>query len=220
MRTIVFMSVGFRFMMVFASIFCVYFGIKYFQKIKSIRGFILLSILSSLDSFTYLYLAIIKEEKGSFLILSNYTQIIYLIIELLVITEYLIRINLTKKIDIFQFRISITLIALILLVINFLYFRIDLLIIISELIIINIFSINYHLSFYNKNKHEREKNKYLISGLFIFINMTAPYYIIQNNIESNAPYILNYINFINDLGYSILFISIIKEIKWRIQTYE
>lgn len=214
MKALIIITSGIRFLMLISSITSAYFGLRYFKRIKPLRGFLIISILSSIDSLSYLYLAIIKSNKASFIIFSEYTQLIYLAIELYVITDFLIRTtkkdnNISYKHSLLTFILPFTLVL-----INYLYFHIDFLIVILELFIINIFSIKYFLNYYNTTDSNRNKNKYLIAGLFIFINITAPYYIIQSKIESNAPYIMSYINFINDLGYIILFISIIKEIKW------
>ncbi len=214
MKALIILTSGIRFLMFISGIICAYFGLKFFEKTKPLRGFLILSILSSIDSFSYLYFAIVRSNKESFTILSEHTQLIYLVVEIYVITDFLLKStikdnHISNKYSFLTYTIPFTLIL-----INYLFFNVDFLIVILELVIINLFSIKYFLNYYNTTKINRNRNRHLITGLFIFINMTAPYYIIQSNIESNAAYMMSYINFINDLGYTILFISIIKEIKW------
>ena len=218
MKALIIATSGFRVIMFITGLMCSYFGIKHIRKNNDLIGFILLPILSSIDSATYLYYAIIKFNKPAFITFSNYTQIFYLGLELIVITAFFLKINITNRIILRRYVCILSILSSIIILLDILKYEIDIYIIISELLIVNIFSVKYFLSYYDRIKSEIVLYHYIVSGLFIFINITAPYYIIQNNLESNTPYILSYINFINDLGYTILFVSIIKEIKWRATT--
>ena len=218
MKALIIATSGFRVIMFITGLMSSYYGIKHIRKNNDLIGFILLPILSSIDSATYLYYAIIKFNKPAFITFSNYTQIFYLGLELIVITAFFLKINITNRIILRRYICILSILSSIIILLDILKYEIDIYIIISELLIVNIFSVKYFLSYYDRIKSEIVLYHYIVSGLFIFINITAPYYIIQNNLESNTPYILSYINFINDLGYTILFVSIIKEIKWRATT--
>lgn len=215
MKALILITGGIRFLMLIASITCVYFGLRNYKNTKHLRGFLVLSILSSIDTISYVYVAIIRLNKNSFSTLSEYTQIIYLVIEIYVIINFLTRATLKDNNISYKYSFLIFLLPFTLILINYLYFDINFLIVMIELVVINFFSIKFFLNQYKTTCVSRNRNRYLISGLFIFINITAPYHIIQSRIETNAPFIMNYINFINDLGYVILFSSIIKEIKWE-----
>jgi len=97
MKALIIATSGFRVIMFITGLMCSYFGIKHIRKNNDLIGFILLPILSSIDSATYLYYAIIKFNKPAFITFSNYTQIFYLGLELIVITAFFLKINITNK---------------------------------------------------------------------------------------------------------------------------
>jgi len=201
-------------MMFVTSVICLYNGIKYYNKIKSIKGFIFLSLLSIADSLSYIYLVIIEKNKTTFYKISEQTQILYHVVEIGVILYFFISKNYDQKVLIKKHKTLIFALLTLLYLYNILIQSTNTFLILSELIIVNTLCINYFFSIYKKKISQIDTHKYLINGLFIFINITAPYYILENNIEKTTPFLISYINFINDLGYTILFLSINKEVKW------
>lgn len=214
MKALIILSSSFRIVMFATSIICLYNGIKYYNKIKSIKGFIFLSLLSVTDSLSYIYLVIIEKNKPTFYIISEQTQILYHVFEIGVILYFFISKNYDQKVIIKKYKTLIFALLTLLYLYNILIQPTNTFLILSELIIVNTLCINYFFSTYKKEISQIDTHKYLINGLFIFINITAPYYILENNIEKTTPFLISYINFINDLGYTILFLSINKEVKW------
>lgn len=214
MKALIILSSSSRIVMFVTSIICLYNGIKYYNKIKSIKGFIFLSLLSIADSLSYIYLVIIEKNKTTFYIISEQTQILYHVVEIGVILYFFISKNYDQKVLIKKHKTLIFALLTLLYLYNILIHSTNTFLILSELIIVNTLCINYFFSTYKKKISQIDTHKYLINGLFIFINITAPYYILENNIEKTTPFLISYINFINDLGYTILFLSINKEVKW------
>ncbi|MEN9963507.1 MAG: hypothetical protein RL582_602, partial [Bacteroidota bacterium] len=90
--------------------------------------------------------------------------------------------------------------------------------IIFEFLVINISALGIFYSLLNKTNNELNYGDSILnSGFFIFINVTAPYYLINDSIFFSSEKILDTLRFINYLGYSIVFITIIKSLKWQIK---
>jgi hypothetical protein len=54
----------------------------------------------------------------------------------------------------------------------------------------------------------------IAKGIFIFINLTAPYYVISNYLGPKYNQLTQLLNPINDIGYIILFFMFFKAFKW------
>jgi hypothetical protein len=89
-----------------------------------------------------------------------------------------------------------------------------LIITIAELIIIDFFFVKLVLLEILYDQRIKYKyQKILNQGIFIFINLIAPYSIINELIyQSNLPIYLS-LNFINDIGYILLFSALFKSSK-------
>lgn len=214
MKILIILTSYSRILMFIMSIVCCYNGIKKIKIIDDkIIGIFCLSIISIVDSITYIYIVLIKQDKTLFTNLSAYTQLLYQFLEIIIIFHFYLKTEI-KEFKFFNISKLILIASSIFLLIIFSnYNEKDILITIIELVIINIFSIRFFFSNF-KSKHYQESSfKYISFGLFIFANFTAPYYIIENKLEINQPSIIRSLNFINDLGYTILFAFINKEIK-------
>jgi hypothetical protein len=81
---------------------------------------------------------------------------------------------------------------------------------------INTFAINIFYSEIEKPNFKWQQSNLIINnGLFAFINFTVPLYIISDKGFFNEEEIKYSIAFINEIGYMIIFISLIKSLKWK-----
>lgn len=188
-----------------------------FKKLGNLRIFILLPILSFIDSFSLILFVIVLDQQNTFLTFSEYFQIIFLNTEIAIIIIFYSNIILKIKFKFYYFIPIIT--TLIFLAIRF-FKGINIandysfLIVITETLVIN-FCFGYIISQRFKDdrfvisKWVNEINK----GFFLFINTTAPYYIIINNLDTHQEILATYLNFIGSLGYIILFYHIYKAVK-------
>lgn len=182
-------------------------------------NFWILSILSIIDSSIYLTYIIILNEVLYFNEISKWWQLIYILIEFYIISNFLININKVYNANyIKKFIVIISILIFTFSIINNWDFKEKYytLITIIELLFINIFSIRYLLfqtpEFHNSNSKSITN---LVKGLFLFINISSPYFIIIQFLAETSNSILSSLSFINHIAYTILFISIIKSIKWQ-----
>lgn len=212
MRFLIILTSFSRILMFIMSIICFYNGIKRLQRDDKIIGIFSLSIISIVDSITYIFIVIIKQDKLLFINFSVYTQFLYQFLELIIIFHFYLKTEI-KESEFFKFsKLVLTAYSMILLFI-FKYSEIEIFFTVFNLLIINFFSIRFFIAEFNENHFQTNSFKYIRFGLFIFANFTAPYYIIENNLEINHPTIIRSLNFISDIGYTILFVFINKEIK-------
>lgn len=93
-----------------------------------------------------------------------------------------------------------------------------LLLVIFEFLMINTFAIKLFYSEIDNPNIKRLKSDSIINnGLFAFINFTVPLYIISDKGIFNEVEMKYTIGFINEIGYLIIFLSLIKSVKWKIQ---
>lgn len=195
------------------SLICLFNGIKHFSKLKGMRGLFMLCIFSTIDALVYFTLVIIKKNKGLFIDLTAYTQVIFHLLEILIILEFYLQRETLKFKPYISSNSILLFTAILLTMLSFLEIDRQLIFTLLKLVMINIFSVKYFFSNFN-TIYLKENSFITISyGLFIFANITAPYYIIENNIESNFTSIIHTLNLKNELGYTILFFSINKEIR-------
>ena len=170
-----------------------------------------------IDSLVFIFLTIILKNKILFLEIAKYLQSIYKLVECIIIFIYF---SIILKNDYLRFIIKIVIIFLIL------FFFISaiygknifeenyLLIIIVQLLIVNACSCLIFIEEINGSNLDLKKSHVILSkGIFIFINFTAPYYIISKYLFKNLFFVHNYLNSINDIGYIIFFISLLKSYK-------
>lgn len=202
-----------RILMFIMSIICFYNGIKKLKIDDKIYGIFSLSIISIIDSITYIYLVVIKQDKSLFINLSRYTQFVYQFLEIIIILHFYL-ITESEKSKLLKFSNLTTIVCSLILILIFLnYSEKEIYFTVIELAIVNFFSIRFFFSEFNSNNYKERSFKFILFGLFIFVNFTAPYYIIENKLEINHPLIIQSLNFISDIGYTILFAFINKQIK-------
>jgi hypothetical protein len=192
-------------------------AIKYYKVTYPINIFIWVITLSVIDSLVFIFLTIILKDKILFLEIAKYLQSIYQLVECIIIFIYF---SIILKNDFLRFIIKIVIMFLLL------FFFISaiygknifeenyLLIIIVQLLIVNACSCLIFIEEINGSNLDLKKSHVILSkGIFIFINFTAPYYIISKYLFKNLFFVHNYLNSINDIGYIIFFISLLKSYK-------
>jgi hypothetical protein len=206
-----------RLVMLITTIYLFISGVKHRESNKEIISFWYLSILSLLDSCLYiLYIEIFKNINGYYNI-SKWWQLIYILIEFIIISNFLLATNNIKNKKIYSSTIIIfSIFILIISIINNWDFKEKYYTIfsITELVFINTFTIRYLLIISSDITESIDKKiSIIVKGLFLFINIASPYYIIIQFFVKEPNSIISSLSFISDLAYIIFFISIIKSIK-------
>jgi hypothetical protein len=204
-----------------SGLFLAIYGITKKKSLDYLRIFTFIAFMSFIDTFSLILFYIIFRSEEMFNVFSDYFQIFYLSTELIAIIFFYSNIILKTPSKHFY---SITIIsATILLLSNYLFKfnlfeRYNSTFVILEVILINscfgfilIKSLNNDKSFASKAQNEINK------GLFIFINITAPYFLISDYLELHKTIITTYTKFINDIGYLILFFQIYKAHRCSLQ---
>jgi len=216
-----------RLLMFLASTVTLSKGIQTLKRNSPLQIFNILAIASLIDSLIYLIDCVILRNFSHYFSISQIVQSVYLFIEYSVFTFfYLIylRNNLLKKFISIQYLFFLlgTFTSILLgenpFTTHYKFFTI------LELILINVSSIYIFKNLINDKDSIIKKHIYLIcKGNFIFINITTPYYLISNFLDSkygnekmdpNNLTIIEAINSINDIGYIILFYFIYMAFKW------
>jgi len=188
-----------------------------FKKIGELKIFILLPILSFIDSSSLILIGQILRNQNVFVSFSEYFQIIFLNFELAIITIFYLNIVLKVKNILFNFVPIITSsIFLFLRYFNALNISTDYMpiIVIIEALIVNIcFGFLVARKIKEDELTIKQSNTEINKGLFLFVNTTAPYYIAINYLDNHQEITVIYLNFIGSFGYIILFYHIYKAIK-------
>jgi len=192
-------------------------AIKHYKYSYPINLFTWVLILSVIDNFIYIIIVIILKNPSLFFEIIKYSQSFYQSVEYSVVCFFFVKIikqNIYTKI--------LKLIVLIIAVIAFIFaingknlFETNILVfVILEIIIVNISSSIIFIGEINESNTDIPRsNVILAKGLFVFINFTAPYFLISNFLGENYNYLTKSLNFINDIGYIIFFISLYKSYK-------
>jgi hypothetical protein len=193
------------------------YGILNIKKIGNLKIFILLPILSFIDSFSLILLTQILDHKNAFLLFSEYFQLIFLNYELAIIIIFYLNTIFKIKNKLINSVPIITASLLLALryfsgqniVDNYLPIFVA-----TEALIVDICFV-----FLISKKIKEDKTILDISenqinkGFFLFVNTTAPYYLVINYINYFQERSANFLNFIGSFGYIILFYHIYKAIK-------
>ena len=203
-----------RFLMLIAAAIAIFEGLKAFKNLGFLKLILILCILSFLDTLSFSIFHELGKRADLFIKTAVITQNIFIVTELVSIIVFYSKIFLKPKLSTIAFLISIIIIAfIVLLKITSAYklISIELPILIFEVIFVNLFSGLFFLKSLDNNKSEFKKEFQIINrGFFIFINLTAPYYLISSLIVNNLSPLILALNFINDISYSILFYQFIK----------
>jgi hypothetical protein len=205
--------------MFLTTIYLFFIGLQNELKPFSLKTFWYLSILSLIDSLIYIITIIILKQNELFFAISKWWQLIYIFIEFIIIANFLFEINAIKNKNLL---IRVTSTSL--LFVGFLTILKDLNFTESyyiyfagiELIFINIFTIRFLLYIsLDQSKMIAKSEKIIVIGLFLFINIASPYYIIFQLITTTPNNIISSLSFLSNTAYVVLFSSIIKSIKWQ-----
>ena len=203
--------------MFITTIYLFIIGLRKRESNKPIFIFWYLSILSIVDSSLYILFVEIFINVNVYYNISKWWQLIYILIEFIIISNFLLSINNIRNNKIHSS--SIIIFAFLILLISIInnwdfkekYYTIFS---ITELVFINTFTIRYLLIISPDIKELIDKKILIIvKGLFLFINIASPYYIIIQLFVKEPNSIISSLSFISDLAYIIFFISIIKSIK-------
>lgn len=194
-----------------------FFGMRLKYRRNLIFSFWYLSIFSLFDSFLYIYFILVLKDVNTYISISKWSQLAYIIIEFIIISNFLLDIN---KIKHSQFiKTSIIIISAVTLLITYVYnwdFKVKYysIITIIELAFINTFAIRYLLIIHPDIPDRQSKCiSILVKGMFLFINISSPFYIIIQIIINQPNSIINLLSFINDIAYTVFFTYIIKSLK-------
>jgi hypothetical protein len=200
--------------MLIAAAIAIVEGIKAFKNLGFLKLILILCILSFLDTLSFSIFHELGKRNDIFINTAVFTQNVFIITELVSIIIFYSNTSLKPKMSISIFLISTITIAVIMFLKMTNPYRIisiELPILIFEVIFVNFFSGLFFLKNIEYNKSEFPKEFQIINkGFFIFINLTAPYYLISSLIVNNLSPLILALNFINDISYSILFYQFIK----------
>lgn len=176
-------------------------------------------VLSIIDITSNIILIDILKKKSIFIKFATIQQYVFYLFETTTIIHFY-HILISKRnywiktvtMIIASIILSLLLYSLFKLNINFITFTI---VIVFELIFIN-FSFGYFFNLsIEKSFLTKKPNLNLINnGLFIFVNITSPFYFITLLLEKQNTETYN-LDFINHIGYIILHLSIIIYYKWK-----
>ena len=199
------------------SLLLAIYGVTNFKKIGDIKIFILLPILSFIDSSSLIIVGQLLRSQNTFIVFSEYFQIIFLNFELSIIIIFYLNIIFKVKNNLLILVPLITSsIFLMLRHLNSLNLSTDYLPII---VIIEALVVNVCFGFLVSRKIQEDEivikpsTSELNKGLFLFVNITAPYYLVINYIDNHQEIAGKFLNFIGSFGYIILFYHIFKAIK-------
>ena len=217
----------FRLLMFVMSIITLSNGIRILKRNNPLQIFNILLITSLIDSLFYLTNLIFLKNNTQYLIISTIIQSFYFFIEYSVFTFFyltFLKNSFFKKIITFQYLLFLLGTATSICLGENPFTTHYTLFTIFEILLINISSFYIFKNVINDNDTIIKNENYLISkGIFIFINITAPYYIISNFLDSKFGNetmnsknltIIESFNSINDIGYTILFYFIYLAFKW------
>jgi len=203
-------------MNIFSLLLAIY-GILNFKKLGNLKIFVLLAILSFVDSFSLILLVRILDYPNTFNIFSEYFQIFFLNYELAIIVIFYLNIGLKIKNKLFYLLPIIT--TLVLLSVRYVsgqnildnYLAIF---VITEALIIDIcFGILIIKKIKVDSSILSDSENHINKGFFLFVNTTAPYYLVINNIYKYEKEAITAFSFIGSFGYLILFYHIYKAVK-------
>ncbi len=209
-------TVAFASMNITSLLLAIY-ALMNFKEIGDLKIFIILPILSFIDSFSLILFGHLFDNENAFVIFSEYFQIIFLNYELAIIIFFYLNIILkVKNNSIKIIPIITTSIFIILRYLNGLNISTDYLpiIVIIEALIVNIcFGFLVSRKIKDDEIIIKQSSNEINKGLFLFVNTTAPYYLVINYLDNHQEIAAKYLNFIGSFGYTILFYHIYKAIK-------
>ena len=193
------------------------YGILNIKKIGNLKIFILLPILSFIDSFSLILLTQILDHKNASLLFSEYFQLIFLNFELAIIIIFYLKTIFKLKNKLINLLPIIT--ASLLLALRYFSGQNIVNNYLPIFVVIEALIVDISFGFLISKKLKNDKSILSISenqinkGFFIFVNTTAPYYLAINYMSNFQKSPATFLNFIGSIGYIILFYHIYKAIK-------
>lgn len=200
-------------MNIFSLLLAIY-GLINIQKIGDLKIFILIPLLSFFDSASLILLTQILDKKNAFFIFSEYFQIIFLNTELATIIIFYLKFILKIKFRFYYLLLILTNITFL----SLRYFTgldiandyLPAFVIIESLIVNVFFGILFSYKIKNDGLQISQWANEINKGFFLFVNTTAPFYLIINYLGDYQKIISTYLSFIGSFGYIILFYYIYK----------
>jgi len=199
-------------------------GLTIREKKNLIFSFWYLSIFSLLDSILYIYFIIIYKDVNSYYAITKWSQLSYILFEFFIISNFLFEINNIKSRKTLKtIIILVSTITLLISIINNWDFKEKYysFITLIELVFINTFAIRYLLFISPEILDQKSKSiSLIVKGMFLFINISSPYFIIIQIIINEPNSIISLLSFINDIAYTVFFVFIIKSLKCQYKILE
>lgn len=203
-------------MSIFSLSLAIY-GISNIKKLGNLKIFILLPILSFIDSFSLILLTQILDYKNDFRLFSEYFQLFFLSYELSIIIIFYLKVVLNIENKLF-YRLPFILVSILLPIRyfsgqNIINDYLPIFVVIEALIV----DISFGFLISKRIKEDKSiltnwENQ-INKGFFLFVNTTAPYYLVINYIDNYQEAAATSLNFIGSFGYIILFYHVYKAIK-------
>ncbi|MEY4660235.1 MAG: hypothetical protein RLZZ42_187 [Bacteroidota bacterium] len=190
------------------------------MKFKKIDIFLPCITLSCVEIILAIYFTGFNNDYKQFAEFSQYYHTIYIVIESILIAVFYFNLNATNRIKYIISYVIITIFLLLFVAVILEYCSVYLGLVIFEFFLVNVNALSIYFISIKSNKFEIRNDELIINnGLFIFINFTAPYFIIDQSAE-DYNYILNSLKFINSFGYCIFCFTNILSIKWKIKNLQ
>ena len=201
-------------------IWLVYTNIIYTIRFKKINIFLPCLIISFTEIIVMIIFTALLKDGNAASKITEYLNPIYILIESIIIFIFYLNFNLIPKL---KTAILYSVISILIILITLLYLRVSnfyLSLAIFEFLLINIYAITIFISNINNNEKWIWNDKLIINnGLFIFINFTIPFYLIES-LTTPKSVILYTLDFINTIGYCIFYFSILLSMKWQIKNLQ
>ena len=197
-----------------------YVNIIYVRRFKKINIFLPCLIISFFEIVLMIIFTGVLDQGQNILKITEYTRPIYILTESIIIFIFYLNFNLIPKI---KSAILYSVISIFIIIVTLLYWEVTniyLSLAIFEFLLINIYAITIFISNINNNEKWIWNDKLIINnGLFIFINFTIPFYLIESFISPKSV-ILYTLDFINNIGYCIFYFTILLSMKWQIKNIQ
>lgn len=176
----------------------------------------ILCLLSFSDSLIYWTTVNIFKEVETYILISEISHNIFIPFEIAAFLYFYIVSKNQNEVLSFRNNIIIILFYLLLTFIAFYDNKLTYILALIEIATIYYFSLRYYQSIILGQEKLNIDDK-LINSIFIFGNLTTPYYILSQFLKEESYEILSKLSFINNIGYIYLFIYFNIAFKWILE---
>ncbi len=198
----------------------VYINIIYTIRFKKINIFLPCLLISFIEIIVMIIFTALLKDVNTASKITEFLHPIYILIESIIIFIFYLKFNLIPKL---KNATLYSIISIFIILVSLLYLRVTnfyLSLAIFEFLLINIYAITIFISnITNKEKWISNDKLIINNGLFIFINFTIPYYLIESFISPKS-FILYTLDFINTIGYCIFYFTILLSMKWQLKNIQ